>query len=322
MQAENFNALAMDVYAFQYSKNPVYRQFCDLVGRTPDNVNSLDHVPFLPVELFKSHVIKTDKWKSKLIFRSSGTTDQNHSVHHIRSPELYRKNSEAGFTSFYGDPSDYVWLALLPSYIEQPSSSLIFMIRNFISASKYRQSGFYLDSDQAFIEVLRTCFKQNLPVILFGVTFALLDLAERQKIPLKNTLVMETGGMKGRRLELTREDVHQKLKDSFSVEAIHSEYGMTELLSQAWSQDHGVFYPTRTLRITTRDITDPFKVLEAGKRGAICCVDLANLDSASFIATDDLGICYSDGSFMILGRVDNSDLRGCNLMIGEVNTIG
>ena len=236
-------------------------------------------------------------------------------MHHLKSPADYRAISQLGFEHFYGDIGEFCILALLPSYLERSGSSLVYMVDHFIQQSKHPQSGFFLNELDALVEKLAYCQQNGIPTLLIGVSFALLDLAERYPMSLPDMIIMETGGMKGRREEMTRDELHGILQEAFQVAAIHSEYGMTELFSQAYSKGKGLFYPSPTMRVLGRDITDPLSLQNRGQTAAINIIDLANIDTISFIATDDLGQVYPDHSFRILGRLDDSDIRGCNLMV-------
>jgi len=310
-----FNALAIEVFKYQYLNNAVYKEFCDYLDVKIDEVKLIHEIPFLPIEFFKSHEIKTEEFIAEEVFLSSGTTGQNQSKHYVKEAQLYVKSFRNGFNQFYGNVEEYCVLALLPSYMEREGSSLIYMVDDLIKKSKHPQSGFYLNNLSELIKTLETLNRNNQKTILFGVSFALLDLAEAYKIDLGDVIVMETGGMKGRRKELTRSDLHNIYKKSFNVSEIHSEYGMTELLSQAYSTGNGIFNTPNGMKVMIRDINDPFSILSTGKTGGINVVDLANIYSCSFIATQDLGKIYPDNSFEVLGRFDNSDIRGCNLLI-------
>jgi phenylacetate-coenzyme A ligase PaaK-like adenylate-forming protein len=314
----DFRALAFAVFRYQAAFNPVYREFLSLLGVKTESVQRLSDIPFLPISLFKKEVLQTDTWSAEQVFSSSGTTSDTTSRHLLRSVDFYKKNVRTGFASFYGNPDDYCWLALLPSYLEREGSSLVQMVQFFVSSSNYAQSGFFLYNTSELLEVLQKCRHNRIPTILIGVSFALLDLAEAHPGDLSDVILMETGGMKGRRREITRTELHRQLQDAFQVSAIHSEYGMTELLSQAYSKGEGSFYPAPTMEVLIRDMTDPFAYMPAGRTGALNIIDLANVDTISFIATDDLGRKAEDGSFEVLGRMDNSDLRGCNLLLQEV----
>lgn len=312
----DFNRIALDVFRFQYLSNPVYRRYCEGVNKTPDKVGEWHEIPFLPVSFFKTHAIKTGEFESEVIFKSSGTTGQAKSKHYVRSLELYEKSFLNTFNNFYGSPGDYCILALLPSYLERKDASLIYMVNSFMEKSEHPQTAFYLDEYDKLRKVLTQLKKNNTPTLLLGVSFALLDMAEKYPIELdENFIIMETGGMKGKRKELIREELHDALKKGFGVKNIHSEYGMTELLSQAYAKENGFFKCPPQMKILIREVTDPFNMLRHGESGAINIIDLANLHSCAFIETMDLGKTYPDSSFKVLGRMDNSDIRGCNLMV-------
>ncbi len=315
ISAESFEATALEVFQLQARENPLYREFLRLIRRRPENVKSLVDIPFLPIRFFKTHDIRTGQWQPQLTFASSGTTGATTSRHPVRDLSWYEYHARRGFAQFYGDPQDYCILALLPAYLERWGSSLVYMADYFIRQSRDPRSGFFLNNIQELLKVLQSCQKEGTPTILLGVSFALLDLAEQHRADLQGVIIMETGGMKGRRREMTREELHAQLTQAFGQSHIHSEYGMTELLSQAYSQGQGLFYPAPTMRVQTRDITDPFSVQPPGRSGALNLIDLANIDTISFIATDDLGRVYADGGFEVLGRMDGSDVRGCNLML-------
>lgn len=311
---EDFTRLALEVFRFQYEKVAVYRQFCDLLGTNPQDVKRLDEIPFLPIQFFKSHKILRENTLEDTIFTSSGTTGQITSKHYVSDIHIYEKSFQKAFQAQYGHPSKYAILALLPSYLERDGSSLIYMVDNLIKESGNAHSGFYLDEMEALIEKLEFLEKSGKQCILIGVSYALLDLIEMKKFQLKNTIVMETGGMKGRRKEMIKEELHEILKAGFGVKKIHSEYGMTELLSQAYSTGDGIFTCPPWMRILTRDTEDAL-FFTVGKTGGINVIDLANINSCAFIATQDLGKTFDDGSFEVLGRFDSSDIRGCNLMV-------
>lgn len=313
--AENFEILALEIFRYQAQHNPLYATYLDLLNIRISDINSANNIPFLPIQFFKNQEIKTGSWTSETTFSSSGTTGQSTSTHHVRDLQFYLKNTKRGFAYFYGDLSAYCILALLPSYLERSGSSLVAMADYFIQQSQYAQSGFFLYNTSKLIEILSECKKKSIPTLLLGVSFALLDLAEQYSMDLAGFIIMETGGMKGTRKELVRSELHQILTTNFNVQSIHSEYGMTELFSQAYSKGNGKFYPSPTMQVQTRQITDPLSKENVEKTGVINIIDLANIDTICFIATDDLGKVYADGSFEILGRLDNSDLRGCNLMI-------
>ncbi|WP_273568267.1 acyl transferase [Maribacter halichondriae] len=310
-----FRVLALEVFDYQYKNNSLYRSFCDQLGRTSNSVVSLEEIPFLPIEFFKSKKIVTEDAKHQIVFSSSGTTGNNTSKHFVKDVEVYKRSYRTCFENFYGPIADYCILGLLPSYLEREGSSLIYMMDDLIEQSGHVESGFYLDEMDALITTLMRLDASGKKVLLVGVSFALLDLIEKTKFHLKHTIIMETGGMKGRRKELIRNELHQQLKQGFGVGKIHSEYGMTELLSQAYSKGNGIFECPPWMKILIRDTEDPLSYTPTGKTGGMNIIDLANINSCSFIATQDLGKMYEDGSFEVLGRFDHSDVRGCNLMV-------
>ena len=313
--AAEFEFAALELYGKQYHGNAVYREFCDRLGRTGARVDQLSDIPFLPIEFFKSKKVISGIGDPAAIFTSSGTTQSGNSKHYVTDLLLYEQSYLKGFEHFYGNISQYCVLALLPSYLERKGSSLVYMVDDLIKKSGHPASGFYLDDLDALADVLAQLDRQESPVLLIGVSFALMDLVERHRFQLKNTIVMETGGMKGRRKEMVREGLHNMLEAGFGVTEIHSEYGMTELLSQAYSKGNGVFRTPPWMRVSVRDMEDPLTGRAFGKTGGINIIDLANQNSCAFIATQDLGRVYGDGSFEILGRFDHSDIRGCNLMV-------
>ncbi|MDM1396228.1 acyl transferase [Myroides odoratimimus] len=312
---KDFHRVAMKVFRFQYEHNPVYQQFCNLLNKTPEQVKTLTEVPFLPIEFFKSKDVLSSIDPIKITFTSSGTTGMITSKHHVTDLDYYEYSFRAAFSHFYGNIEDYVVLALLPAYLEREGSSLIYMVEDLIEGSNQPESGFYLHNYEELAKMLIDLDKQGKNVLLIGVTYALLDMIEMQKFNLSNTIIMETGGMKGRRKEMIREELHQVLCEGFGVSKIHSEYGMTELLSQGYSFGDGIFECPPWMDILTRDPEDALTYVEEGKTGGVNVIDLANINSCSFIATQDLGKKYSNGSFEILGRFDHSDIRGCNLMV-------
>ena len=310
-----FAEICLEVFRFQYQNNMVYRRFCDLLKRNPEEVSRLDEIPFLPIEFFKSHEVLATHKEPEITFTSSGTTGSNTSRHQVTDLTLYEESFRKGFEYFYGDIRDYVVLALLPSYLEREGSSLIFMVSDMINRSKSVHSGFYLNDYDAFKEKLELLDRTGQPVLVIGVSFALLDIAEHNSLKLSNTVIMETGGMKGRRKEMIRKELHEQLTRGFAVQKIHSEYGMTELLSQAYSKGDGIFECPPWMKISIRDPEDPIQSLPPGKTGGINVIDLANLYSCSFIATQDLGKNINEHQTQILGRFDHSDIRGCNLLM-------
>lgn len=310
-----FENLALQIFNYQFNNNRVYRSFCDLLYKHPSDVKTIKDIPFLPIQFFKSHRITSSNDDIETKFTSSGTTGNLTSKHHVTDLKIYEQSFTKGFQQFYGNIEDYAVLALLPSYLERDGSSLIYMVNKMISQSNHSESGFYLNNISELKETLIDLDSKEKKMLLIGVSFALLDLVETYQFNLKNTIIMETGGMKGRRKEIVRADLHQKLKAGFGVETIHSEYGMTELLSQAYSKGNGVFNCPNWMQILTRDTEDALSIQEAGKTGGINVIDLANINSCSFIATQDLGRTHKNGSFEVIGRFDNSDIRGCNLMV-------
>lgn len=309
-----FNRVALDTFRFQYERIPVYRQFCDLLGRNPEKVSAPTDIPFLPIEFFKSHRIIDPGRQPEAVFSSSGTTGQALSRHYVASLSLYRQSYETAFERFYGPAGRYCILALLPSYQERPGSSLIYMVEGLIKRSGDPRSGYLKGPSKDLAQRLQEADAGQRPVLLIGVSYALLDLAQAAPMRLSNTTVMETGGMKGRRKELVREALHHELQEGFGLPEIHSEYGMTELLSQAYSRGSGLFEPPPWMRVVLRDTEDPLSYLGHGRTGGLNVIDLANRYSCSFLATQDLGKSHPNGTFEVLGRFDHADIRGCNLM--------
>jgi len=312
---KQFEKIALKVFRFQYENNLVYREFCDFLKTDVQCVKTIQQVPFLPIQFFKSHQVVSNSDPIQTIFSSSGTTGMITSKHLVTDVTLYEESYRKGFSEFYGNIENYVVLALLPSYLERDGSSLIYMVEDLIKLSNHPESGFYLHNHEDLIKKLIELENAGQNVILIGVTYALLDLIEKEKFQLQNTIIMETGGMKGKRKEMIREELHEQLCNGFGVSAIHSEYGMTELLSQAYSLGNGVFECPSWMQILIRDTEDALTYIPQGKTGGINVIDLANINSCSFIATQDLGKKYSNNSFEVLGRFDNSDIRGCNLMV-------
>lgn len=312
---KEFHKTAMKVFRHQFQHNEVYQKYCLLLKKSPENVKHLTEIPFLPIEFFKSKDILSSIDAVQTTFTSSGTTGMITSKHHVTDLGFYEASFRSAFSKFYGNIEDYAVLALLPSYLEREGSSLIYMAKDFIEGSNHPDSGFYLRNYNELAKKLVELDNSGQNVLLIGVTYALLDLIELQKFNLKNTIIMETGGMKGKRKERIREELHTILAEGFGVEKIHSEYGMTELLSQAYSLGDGIFECPPWMDILIRDTEDPLTIIEEGKTGGINIIDLANINSCSFIATQDLGKKYSNFSFEVLGRFDNSDIRGCNLMV-------
>jgi phenylacetate-coenzyme A ligase PaaK-like adenylate-forming protein len=340
---KQFEKAALKVFRFQYENNLVYREFCDLLKTNVQHVKSLEQIPFLPISFFKSHKVVSNENAIQQTFSSSGTTGMATSKHFVTDTSFYEESYRKGFSQFYGNSEDYVVLALLPSYLEREGSSLIYMVEDLIKMTDNPESGFYLHNYEELIEKLERLDKGGQNVILIGVTYALLDLIEtfnnknssfdkdkkvldnlgqknenlskKHIFQLQNTIIMETGGMKGMRKEMIREELHEQLCQGFGVTAIHSEYGMTELLSQAYSLGNGVFECPSWMQILVRNTEDPLSYVSDGKTGGINVIDLANINSCSFIATQDLGKKNPNNSFEVLGRFDNSDIRGCNLIV-------
>jgi Acyl-protein synthetase, LuxE len=318
---ENFVEIALKVFNFQYLYNDMYRSYCNLLRINPAQITSIEKIPYLPIQFFKSKVIKTTHFEEEIIFESSGTTGSINSKHFVKEKALYEESYLKTFRKFYGDETNYCIIGLLPSYLERQGSSLVYMIDDLIKKSTHQASGFYLYDYEKLKAVLLENEAAKQPTILIGVTYALIDFAEKNSMQLQHTIIMETGGMKGRREELTRKEVHQILSLKLGLQHIHSEYGMTELLSQAYSKQHGIFNCPTYMRVLVRSEEDPFDISasvstnKTFEMGAINIIDLANLYSCSFIATDDLGKIYADKSFEIMGRLENSDIRGCGLMI-------
>ncbi len=312
---QSFERESLKIFRFQALNNDVYGRFIALLGIDIDKVKELQQIPFLPIEFFKSHDILSSKTPVEQVFTSSGTTGMVQSRHLVTDLHVYERSFTQGFSHFYGSIENYVVLALLPGYLERKGSSLIYMVDDFIKKSHSKNSGFYLNELDSLSEMLIDLDAKGEKILLIGVTYALLDLLEKRKFQLKNTIVMETGGMKGKRKEMVRNELHELLGSGFGISKVHSEYGMTELLSQAYSLGDGIFETPPWMKILIRDTEDPFHKLETGRTGGINVIDLANINSCSFIATQDLGRKVADNKFEILGRFDQSDIRGCNLMV-------
>lgn len=319
---KQFEKIALKVFRFQYENNLVYQEFCDFLKVDKQSVKTLQQIPFLPIQFFKNHNVISNTNEIQETFFSSGTSGMINSKHLVTDISLYEQSYRNAFSEFYGNIEDYVILALLPSYLERSGSSLIYMVKDLIELSNNEHSGFYLHNYDDLIAKLVELDIAGQNILLIGVTYALLDLVEKQKFQLKNTIIMETGGMKGKRKEMIREELHEILCDGFGVPSIHSEYGMTELLSQAYSLGNGIFECPAWMQILIRDTEDAMTYVSYEKTGGINVIDLANINSCSFIATQDLGkknpnqpACWQAGSFEVLGRFDNSDIRGCNLMV-------
>jgi phenylacetate-coenzyme A ligase PaaK-like adenylate-forming protein len=312
----DFYECALEIFNYQYNNNPVYNKFVKNLGKERDIVRSIDTMPFLPVEFFRNHRITSGNLPVEIVFESSKTSGTTPGRHFVIDLALYEKSFLESFRLFYGDPGDFIIVALLPSYTERGGSSLVYMADKLIEKSRQPFSGFYKESAEDLMKVIKSSNEKNQKTLLLGVSFALLDLAERIAPDLSGVIVMETGGMKGRRKELTRPEFHTILKDRFKVDSIHSEYGMTELMSQAYSKGDGLFYSPPWMKVLIRDPLDPLTIYtDTGRTGGINIIDLANINSCSFIATGDLGRLHDDGGFEVLGRFDNSDIRGCNLLV-------
>ena len=313
--AADFETIALDMFKLQFENNPIYRSFCDLLYKHPSDIKSISQIPFLPIQFFKTHRVLSATHKIQTTFRSSGTTGDLVSKHHITDSSIYEESYLKGFQNFYGAVEDYAILGLLPSYLEREGSSLIYMVNDLIKKSKHPKSGFYLNNFEDLAITLKTLEQQQQKTVLIGVSFALLDFVEHYKCNLEHTIVMETGGMKGRRKEIIRTELHKLLKRGFGINAIHSEYGMTELLSQAYSKGNGIFECPPWMKVFIRDTEDALTLKPLQASGGVNIIDLANINSCAFIATQDLGKAYPNGHFEIIGRFDHSDIRGCNLMV-------
>ncbi|QNF35430.1 acyl transferase [Adhaeribacter swui] len=316
----DFEQRALDLFHYQAIHNPVYRIYLQQLGVNPPTIQNFKKIPFLPIEFFKTQAVKTGDFIPETTFLSSGTTQNERSQHFLADLPFYLQNTQLLFENQYGPLTDYLFLALLPSYIEQGNSSLVAMVNFFMQKSGQPKPGFFLYNLEDLIAALDPVQVNGKKVVLFGVTYALLDLADLVQALnytdlFKNVIIMETGGMKGRRREMIRAELHAQLQTAFEVNAIHSEYGMTELLSQAYSTERGLFTCPSTMQILLRDMNDPFDVNPELKTGGINIIDLANVDSCAFIETKDIGKLYPDNSFEVLGRFDNSDIRGCNLLV-------
>ncbi len=316
-----FEALSLEIFRFQYQHNPVYGQYVDALQVKPGEVQKLADIPFLPIRFFKSHAVTTTGFTPELVFESSGTTGSINSKHLVKDALVYEESFTRAFRQFYGEINDWCVIGLLPAYLERQGSSLVYMVDKLVKNSRHPQSGFYLYDFEKLQQVLLQLESQGQQVLLIGVTFALLDFAQQYPTPLQHTVMMETGGMKGRREELIRPQVHEILQQAFGLPAIHAEYGMTELLSQAYSKGNGLFSCPPWMKVLIREEEDPLAIRSVKEikqkpvSGAINIIDLANIYSCSFIATDDAGQLEADGSFRVMGRLDNSDIRGCSLMV-------
>ncbi len=313
----DFVETALELFRFQATRNQLFKNWLKLLRCNPLEINDLNQIPFLPISFFKSHEIKTGRWKPARYFESSGTTGQVPSRHAVRDFDFYLKNTERGFAPLFGKIDDWALLALLPGYLERQNSSLVAMADHFIKLTGKTASGFYLHDLEKLAATIEKSKNSAQKTMLLGVSFALLDLAEKfaGRLDLSNIHVVETGGMKGRRREITRAELHEILRNSLNINHIHSEYGMTELFSQAWSVDAAPFAPAPTMRVFVKEINDPFAPQPPGRSGQICVIDLANFDTCAFIATEDVGRVFGNGHFEVLGRMDVAELRGCNLMV-------
>lgn len=312
---QNFDDIALQLFQFQAENNTIYKKYIFNLGINPLSVLSMADIPYLPISFFKNHILKTGAWVPEANFTSSGATGQQTSIHPVRNLDFYLGHTVRCFEHFFGNIDNYHFLALLPSYLERSHSSLVAMMDFFIKKSHSAFSSFYLHDTSRLLQDLENLRGDSKKTVLWGVTFALLDIAERYHPDLSHCLVFETGGMKGRRDEITRYELHSNLAEAFNVEYIYSEYGMTELLSQAYSKGKNAFFCPPWMKILAREITDPMQKGLLNEAGGINVIDFANLNSIAFIETEDIGKVYADGSFEIMGRLDNSDIRGCNLMV-------
>jgi hypothetical protein len=310
---DSFNDLSVKIFHHQFENNPVYHNFCRLTNKSPENVHSLIDIPFLPIQFFKSQRVCSSKTKEKLVFRSSGTTSENRSSHYIFNPDLYSKSIIEGFSYFYGTPTDYCFLVLSPSPQERPDSSLAFMANLLINKSHHEKSGFYLGRENQIPQLISEI--KDHKVFLLGLSFALADLAEKSILNAETAIVMETGGMKGQRREMLREDLHDLIKKGMNTTHVHSEYSMCELFSQAYSFENGIFSCPPWMKVIPRDVNNALMLLKSRQIGGLNIIDLANIDTCSFIATQDIGRTFANGQFEVLGRLENSDLKGCSMMI-------
>jgi phenylacetate-coenzyme A ligase PaaK-like adenylate-forming protein len=309
-----FNEIALRLFRYQYKNNKIYSSFVDALGISENKVYHPEQIPFMPVSFFKTHKIISGDFPEQIVFESSGTTGMETSKHYVVDADLYQLSFTQGLEFFYGDLSKYSIFALLPSYLERKNSSLVYMVEKILLQSNRQMGGFFLNDLEILQQQLLKAQRLGLKIMLFGVTFALLDMAEKFPVTIPDAIIIETGGMKGRRNEITRMELHKQLCKAFGVSTIHSEYGMTELLSQAWSKGDGIFRCPPWMKVLIADTNDPLSFLETGRTGGINIIDLANFHSCSFIATQDLGRVFEDESFEVLGRFDNSDIRGCSLL--------
>ncbi|NSW45668.1 MAG: acyl transferase [Bacteroidales bacterium] len=313
--SQAFEKTALNVFKLQYDLLPLYRSFCDSIQRTPQNVSEINQIPFLPIQFFRTHEININP-SYDILFESSGTTQPNTSRHYVADKQLYKTSFKKTFELFYGPSEDFVWLALMPSVSERKHSSLVYMTDYFIRHSKHSESGFYLNRLNKLYQTILTCIEQKKKIILLGLSYALLDFAENYSLPTyENLIVMETGGMKGKRPEMVRQELHTFLIKALNVTNIHSEYGMTELLSQAYSKREGLFRTPPWMKVLIRDVYNPLNIGLVERNGGINIIDLANIYSCAFIETEDMGMVHTDGSFEVIGRMENTINRGCNMLI-------
>jgi phenylacetate-coenzyme A ligase PaaK-like adenylate-forming protein len=308
----SFEERALRLFREQAASCPPYREYLSCLGVDAEKIDTVEDIPFLPIQFFKTHAVIAEGKEAEVVFSSSGTTGMQRSQHRVADVSLYEASFQSAFQQFYGDPKQYRILALLPSYLEREGSSLIYMCEALIKQSEHKDSGFYLHNLSELAALLKS---SEAPTLLLGVTYALLDLLEHGPFDLKQTIVMETGGMKGKRKELLKSVLHEQLCEGFGVNTIHSEYGMTELLSQAYSKGGGLFHCPPWMKVLARDIDDPLSLERFAKTGGLNIIDLANVHSCAFIATQDLGRVYADGSFEVMGRFEQADMRGCNLLV-------
>jgi phenylacetate-coenzyme A ligase PaaK-like adenylate-forming protein len=314
---EEFNGLAIEIFLYQVENNPVYKKYVNCICKDLNNIRHFEQIPFLPVEFFRTQKVITGNKPVQTIFKSSGTTGQARSYHYVTDLAIYEKAAITAYERVYGKVADYTILALLPSYLERKDSSLVWMTQLFINKSNYKEDcGFYLNEYSIPLMKLKKINEtKSRKILLLGVSYALLDLAEKIDFSLENAIVMETGGMKGKRKEILRKELHEILCKKFGITSVHSEYGMTELLSQAYSQDNGIYKCLPWMKVLVREMNDPLTLTELGRNGGINIIDLANINSCSFIATQDMGKLFKDGSFEVSGRFDQSETRGCNLFM-------
>lgn len=312
---EEFNSLAIQIFLYQYKNNIPYKTFVDLLSIDCNKIFNYRQIPFLPIEFFKTNTIVDKNFSPNLYFQSSGTTSENLSKHYIANEDIYKQSILHSFSIFFGDPSEYIYLGLLPSYLERNNSSLIYMVNYLMEQSGKVENGYYLHNFDDLHAIINRLEKENKKVILFGVSYALLDFANSHPQQLKNTIIIETGGMKGRKKEMTKDELLTELKNSFQTDKIYSEYSMTELLSQAYSLSNNVYKCPPWMKILIRDVDDPFEYVETNRSGGVNIIDLANIHSCSFISTQDIGKDEGKNGFKILGRMDNSDIRGCSLLL-------